>query len=94
MNGGWVECEMCGLLGMPTEIGTRLLEWLDRDSHGAMFATLTRCGDAQACRNRVEDAGRTWPIVDRTAPRPSPPLRVVSPPAGELAPTTTDEWLS
>jgi len=84
---------MCGLLGMPTEIDSHLLEWADREGHGAMFATMTRCRDAQACRNRVEDAGGTWPIVDRTAPRPTPPVRVVSPPAAEL-PAPTDEWLS
>jgi hypothetical protein len=92
MSGGWVECEMCGLLGMPTEIATRLHEWAAPDASHPRYGTMTRCHDAQACRNRLEDQGKPWPIVDRTAPRPTPAMRVVSPPAAELP--AGDEWLS
>ena len=33
------------------------------------FERIDRCTDHQACRERVEASGETWPLIDITNPR-------------------------
>jgi hypothetical protein len=60
------ECAICGWKGRDLRRG--LVEWVDA-LPGMRYAHVDRCDDRQACRARVQAAGKPWPIHDgkRTA---------------------------
>lgn len=60
VRAGWRSCEICDHEGLD------VLPWLGRypTADGTMvFATVTRCKDAVACRARCEAAGNQWPLA-------------------------------
>ena len=56
-------CELCGALGWDVKSGLACY------ADDGRFERIDRCTSHQACRERVEDSGRTWELVDITNPR-------------------------
>lgn len=85
MSSGWLECELCEIVGMPTQIARALVEWRDPEAHGGnAWASIRRCYDHQGCRDRYETDGKRWPVEDATVPTLPRPIKVVGPVAGAL----------
>lgn len=54
----------CLLCGDDRDVSMALARFRD-----GTYEAIPRCKDAIACQRRVEDAGQTWDIDDRRAPR-------------------------
>jgi hypothetical protein len=73
-----LQCGLCGLEDHGVA-WRRLVAWTDderrRRPELPPFDTIDRCLDYQACRKRVEESGRSWPVHDavtRPTVAPSP----------------------
>lgn len=73
-----LRCELCGIVDHGVLWG-RPVEWTDAERRRRpaipVWESVNRCGDYQACRRRVEEAGRTWPVRDavtRPTVKPAP----------------------
>lgn len=53
-------CLLCGITG--PQVRLRMVEWLEPDPK--RFEPITACEDRRECRERVEQLGDEWPIVD------------------------------
>lgn len=80
------ECDLCHRLG--TDVRATVVTWRVAEEHGdERYASLLRCRDHAACRDRVLDSGDPWPVLDampatRPEPRQTPvPVTRVAPPA-------------
>jgi hypothetical protein len=61
-----LRCELCGFRSHH-EVKERPVEWTPAVVDGAgvkPWDTVFRCLDYQACRARVEGAGKPWPVRD------------------------------
>lgn len=53
-------CALCGLQGPQVRI--RMVEW--RDPEPKRFEAIPACTDRAECRQRVEQLGDDWPLVE------------------------------
>ena len=90
-------CAICGQgASQGNVVGPRvtcleLAAWTSGKQSGQRYADLDPCVDAQACRDRLESRGGTWPIAEGATSRTRP----WSAATAESAPETTsgsDEW--
>jgi hypothetical protein len=58
-------CELCGISGERLE-AKALVEWADA-LPGMTWEHIGACDDRAACRDRVEAAGKAWPVRERAA---------------------------
>lgn len=56
----WLECELCG------RVDDHVRPGLACYADDGRFDRINRCTDHQACRDRVEESGRQWPLADLT----------------------------
>lgn len=56
------ECVLCGRVGPERDVRVGLLRYKDRGA-GTYFGTDPRCRDHEACRARVIEAGKEWPLI-------------------------------
>jgi hypothetical protein len=54
----WLECELCGMTSHDVHFGLACFATDGR------FERIARCTDHQACRARVEESGRGWPLLE------------------------------
>jgi len=67
-------CLLGGTSSAVAEIKVSLVDWLEPDPlTGRIFEDLPRCVDREACRARVEAAGASWEVRDRTIGTLPPP---------------------
>lgn len=59
-----LECLLCGISG--PQVRPALVEWKD-PLPNARFDSMPRCVDVRECRERVEQRGEEWPLVDSKA---------------------------
>lgn len=60
-------CHLCGSQDQGNRITLRAAAWAT-PREDKWFATIPRCRDSQACRERCETAGDVWPLTDTTVP--------------------------
>lgn len=77
MSGQDRTCLLCGLVDRDV---VRRLAWFDPPLPSGEVQAIDRCRDSQACRDRLEAAGETWPLDDRGKTQPS--VRPATPAAG------------
>lgn len=56
-----LECALCGIAG--PQVRPFIVEWAEPIG-SRRFDSLPRCSDVAECRQRVEQRGETWPLVD------------------------------
>jgi hypothetical protein len=59
-------CDVCGYRGIDVRPG--LVRWRDL---AQPFASVDRCEDRTACRQRVEARGDKWPVIEEGERRPA-----------------------
>lgn len=56
-------CELCGNQ-RSGEVAVRLIRWAKADP-GMSYEHLHACRDHEACRRRVIDSGKEWPLYEK-----------------------------
>ena len=61
----YLSCALCGVDG--PQVRPALVEWAvpeTSDTPKTRFSSIPRCTDVADCRQRVEQVGDEWPLVD------------------------------